>query len=422
MKTSTRPSPLDKYRKICGNKTIDLLQTKAKALANKHIVFVSSTYVGGGVAEILNSFVLLLNGIGVKLGWRILHGTSDFFMVTKNFHNALQGEKINLSEKKRDIYYNTNKHFTSFTHLKHDLVVIHDPQPLPMIDFYKKEQPWIFRCHIDLSKPATNLWAYLKKYIKKYDHVVVSKEEYYQDRTPPHSIIHPAIDPLSIKNRPLSNKIIKKHLDEYGISLAKPMIAQVSRFDKWKDQPGVLKIFEKVRKEIDCTLVLLGSLATDDPEGEMMHEKIVKKAAKSRYRSDIKIILTNSDILVNCIQRKASVIIQKSTKEGFGLVVTEALYKGTPVVASKVGGIPLQVIDGFNGYLLEPDDYQGFADKIILLLKNKDLRLKLGRNGTIYVTDNFLITRLMLDWLNLFEKYLLPTKSKKNVRKRSIRR
>jgi len=413
MKTAKISPLLNRYRKICGDKTIELLQSKANALAKKHIVFISSTYEGGGVAEILHSFIALLNDMGVKIGWRILHGTHDFFVVTKKFHNSLQGDKIDLSDRKKKLYRDTNENFSSFTHLKdHDLVVVHDPQPLPLIDFYKKEQPWIFRCHIDLSNPAPNLWSYLKKYIKKYDRIVVSKSEYYQDLKIPCSIIPPAIDPLSVKNHPLTNKTIKKYLDKYGISLAKPMIAQVSRFDKWKDQPGVIKIFEKVRKKVNCSLVLLGSLATDDPEGEMMYKKILKEVEKSKYKSDIKILLVNSDVLVNCIQRTASVIIQKSTREGFGLVVAEALYKGTPVVASKVGGIPLQVIDGFNGFLLEPYDYQGFANKIVLLLKDEKLRLELGANGVTHVKDNFLITRLLLDWLNLFEKHLI-TKSKK---------
>lgn len=406
---------IDKYKKVCPKKTLDLIKSKAKALSKKHIVFISSTYEGGGVAEILNSFVVLLNDLGVNVGWRILHGTHDFFVVTKKFHNGLQGAKINLSERKKKLYYETNKHFASFTHLDHDLVVVHDPQPLCMIDFYKKNQPWIFRCHIDLSNPALNLWSYLKNYIKQYDEIVVSKEEYYQAKglKKPHTIIHPTIDPLSAKNHPLTKKTIKKYLDKYEIPQNKPIISQISRFDKWKDQPGVIKIFDKVRKNVNCTLVLLGSTATDDPEGDEMYQKTLKEVQKSKYKSDIKIILTNSDILVNSLQRASSVVIQKSTREGFGLVVTEALYKGTPVVASNVGGIPLQVIDGENGYLLKPNDYAGFAKKIIKLLKDEELRTRLGKNGIKHVSENFLITNLLLDWLTLFEKYLVKRKTKK---------
>lgn len=401
---------LNKYRKICGNEVINLLHTKARLFANKHMVFISSTYEGGGVAEMLNSLIFLFNEIGIKVGWRILHGSRDFFSITKQFHNGLQGEKIGLSQKKKHLYYETNKSFMTFTHIdQHDLIVVHDPQPLPLIDFYKKKQPWIFRCHIDLSKPDPNLWTYLKNYIEKYDHVIISKSEYYKDLKIPFTVINPAIDPLSIKNRPLTDKIVKHWLDKYNINRDKPFIAQISRFDKWKDQLGVIKVFEKVREKVNCSLVLLGSLATDDPEGESIYKKVLKKVEKNKYKHDIKVLLLNSDILVNCIQREAAVVIQKSLREGFGLVVTEALYKGTPVVASKIGGIPLQIIDGFNGFLLEPEDYQGFANKITMLLKKDKLRHELGRNGTLHVKNNFLIVRLMLDWLNVFEKCLLKS-------------
>lgn len=398
---------LNKYRKICGNAVINLICAKANALAKKHIVFISSTYEGGGVAEILNSMVFLFNHIGIAVGWRILHGSHDFFTVTKKIHNALQGEKINLSLRKKELYYETNRCFSCYTHLNHDLVVVHDPQPLPLIDFYKKEQPWIFRCHIDLTNPDRNLWEYLRGYIEKYNHIIISKKEYKQNLNIPCSVIQPAIDPLSTKNQPLTDKVINKYLTKYGISQDKPMIAQISRFDKWKDPLGVIKIFESIRKKIDCSLVLLGSMATDDPEGDSMYKKILKQVEKCKFKNDIKILFTYSDILVNCIQRTASVIIQKSLREGFGLVVAEALFKGTPVVASKVGGIPLQVIDGANGFLLDPQDYQGFSDKIIQLLKDDKMRYEFGQHGRKHITNEFLITRLMLDWLNIFEKYLI---------------
>lgn len=398
---------LNRYKSFCSQETIDLLYTKAKALAGKHIVFVSSTYQGGGVAEMLNSLVFLVNALGIKLGWRILHGTQDFFNTTKKFHNALQGEVINLSARKKNLYYDTNQRFSMFTHIEdHDMVVIHDPQPLPLIDFYKKKQPWIFRCHIDLSNPEQNTWKYLKTFIDKYDHLVISKSEYQKDIAIPYSIIYPAIDPLSTKNHFLTDAIVEKYLKKYGIKTDKPIISQVSRFDKWKDPWGVIKIFEKVRAKINCTLVLLGAFASDDPEGSLIYKKLLKTAERSKYKSDIKIVLAQSDILVNCLQRKSSVVIQKSLKEGFGLVVAEALYKGVPVVASNVGGIPFQVINDFNGYLLEPNDLQGFADKIIQLLTDADLRKKFGANGIAHINNNFLITRLLADWINLFEKYL----------------
>jgi trehalose synthase len=411
-------SALNKYKKFCDKKVLELICTRAHKLEGKHIVFISSTYQGGGVAEMLNSLIYLFNEIGVKVGWRILHGTIDFFVITKKLHNALQGEKINLSQRKKLIYNETNRRFSVFTHIEHDMVVVHDPQPLPLINFYKKTQPWVFRCHIDISDPNLEAWSYLKTFMDKYDRIVVSKDEYKRDLQIPHTVIYPAIDPLTMKNRNLPQKTITKTLMKYGINTDKPIIAQISRFDKWKDPLGVIKIFEKVRAKVNCTLVLLGSLADDDPEGGLIYEKTRKSAEKSKYKSDIKILLVNSDILVNCLQRKAAVIIQKSIREGFGLVVAEALYKGTPVVASNVGGIPFQVIDNVNGYLVDPDDLKGFAAKIILLLNDEKLRSDFAKNGTAHIKNNFLITRLLSDWLSVFEQTILA-KSLKGIDKTS---
>lgn len=398
---------LKDYEKIVGPKIIKEIRNTAKKLNSKRIVMVNSTYQGGGVAELLNTLVVLFNEVGVDVGWRILHGTPYFFSVTKKFHNALQGDKINLSEKKKKIYYETNKRFSTFTHITHDLVVIHDPQPLPLIDFYKKKQPWIWRCHIDISNSNIELWNFLKKYIKKYDHFVVSKEDYKKNLSIKQSIIHPAIDPLSAKNRPMPKKLINKYLEKYNINKNKPIISQISRFDKWKDPIGVLKVFELVRKKINCQLILLGSLATDDPEGQIIFEEMEKEVVKSKHKKDIKLILIQDDILVNCIQRASTVVLQKSTKEGFALTVAEALYKETPVVASQVGGIPLQIIHGENGFLHPPKDYEGHSESIVKILKDKKLERRLGKHGKEYITKNFLITRLMLDWLKMFEEYLV---------------
>ena len=407
-KRAVYSSVLNKYKKFCDKETLSVIVARAKKLADKHIVFISSTYQGGGVAEMLNSLIFLFNEIGIKVGWRILHGSTDFFVTTKKIHNALQGEKINLSKRKKDLYTEGNRRFSIYTHLDHDMVVVHDPQPLPLINYYKKTQPWIFRCHLDVSQTNLDVWPYIKSFIDKYDRIIVSKEEYKRDLKIPHTVLHPAIDPLTTKNHFFSQKTINKILTKYKISTDKPIIAQISRFDKWKDPLEVIKIFEKVREKANCSLILLGSAASDDPEWSNIFRKTLKKAEKSKFKNDIKILMVNSDILVNCLQRKASVIIQKSIKEGFGLVVAEALYKGTPVVASNVGGIPLQIIDGFNGYLLDPFDIQGFADKILLLLKDDSLRTRLGKNGTAHIKNNFLITRSLSDWLNIFEQYLLP--------------
>jgi trehalose synthase len=398
---------LSSYARIVGKPIIDKIHAEAEKLSGKHILTINSTYQGGGVAEILNSVVPLFDQVGIDFGWRVLHGTPDFFTITKKFHNALQGSKINLSQRKKDIYYETNKRFSTFTHIDHDLVVVHDPQPLPLISFYKKTQPWIFRCHIDISEPNMEVWDYLKGFIQKYDHFVVSLPEYQKkDLNIPQSVIHPAIDPVTAKNKPVSETKISKYLAKFGIDRKKPVISQVSRFDPWKDPIGVVKVFELIRKKLDCQLVLLGQFAADDPEGQKILQSLQKKVDKSPFEKDIKLLVVDNAFLVNCLQRASSVVIQKSLREGFGLTISEALYKGTPVVASKVGGIPLQVIDGVNGFLQNPQDFKGFSDSVIKLLKDEKMRTVMGQAGKEHVKKNFLITRLMLDWLVLFNKVL----------------
>jgi trehalose synthase len=403
---------LSSYARIVGKPELDKIHAEAEKLSGKHITCVNSTYQGGGVAEILNSLVPLFDQIGVDFGWRILHGTPDFFTITKKFHNGLQGSKINLSKRKKDIYYETNRRFSTFTHIHHDLVIVHDPQPLPLISFYKKTQPWIFRCHIDISNPNKEVWDYLKGFIQKYDHFVVSLPEYQKDDLDiPQSVIHPAIDPLTAKNKSVSETKISKYLEKFGIDRKKPIISQVSRFDPWKDPIGVVKVFERVRKKMDCQLVLLGQFATDDPEGHKILMSLQKKVDKCQFKKDIKLLVVDNAFLVNCLQRASSVVIQKSLKEGFGLTVSEALYKGTPVVASKVGGIPLQVIDGVNGFLNSPYDLRGFSDSVIKLMKDEKLRGTMGKAGKEHAKKKFLITRLMLDWL-----YLMNTVLSKRVK------
>jgi trehalose synthase len=398
---------LASYKKIVGRSEIDKVQAEAEKLSGKHILCINSTYQGGGVAEILNSLVPLFDQVGVDFGWRILHGAPDFFTITKKFHNALQGSKINLSQRKKEIYCQTNKRFSTFTHIDHDLVIIHDPQPLPLISFYEKKQPWIFRCHIDISEPNKEVLNYLKGFIQKYDRFVVSLPEYKKDDLNiPQTVIHPAIDPVTVKNKPVSESKISKFLEKFGIDRKKPIISQVSRFDPWKDPIGVVKVFERVKKRMDCQLVLLGQFATDDPEGQKVLHALEKKVNKSPFKEDIKLLIVDNAFLVNCLQRASSVVIQKSLKEGFGLTVSEALYKGTPVVASKVGGIPTQVIDGVNGFLHNPTDYNGFSNSIIKILNDEKLRDKMGKAGQEHVKKNFLITRLMLDWLILLNREL----------------
>ncbi len=275
------------YEKIAGKEALHEIYELADILKDKHILCINSTSQGGGVAEILNSTVFMINTLGIRLGWRTLHGSSDFFTVTKKMHNALQGERRKIGRKERELYYKTNERFSVFTHIDHDMVIIHDPQPLPLIDFYKKTQPWIFRCHVDLSSPYPPAWNYLKKFVGKYDHFLVSKEDYKKKLKTKQSVIYPAIDPLNSKNRKLSKKTIAKNLSNIGIDRDRPVITQISRFDRWKDPLGVIRVFEKVRDRAECQLVLSGSFSVDDPEGQRIFERVENKVQSSKYSDDI---------------------------------------------------------------------------------------------------------------------------------------
>jgi len=393
---------LKDYREIVGSSVISAIHANARELYGKNLLHINSTYQGGGVAELLNSLVPLMNDIGINADWKTFHGTPDFFIITKKFHNALQGEKINFTEIKKRLYMQANKDFSVYTHINHDCVIVHDPQPLPLIEFYKKKQPWIWRCHIDCETPDKKLMDFLTEFIVRYDMVLVSNEKYKKSDLPVEQrIIYPAIDPLSPKNKKISRGVISKYLEKFEIPTDKPLITQVSRFDKWKDPEGVIDVFKRVKDENDCRLILCGSMAADDPEGYQIYENIKRKANNLIENKDIILVTSENNILVNVLQRSSDVIIQKSIKEGFGLTVTEALWKKKPVVASNVGGISLQIEDKKSGFLVEPYDTKGFADNIIKILQDPCLAKKMGREGKEKVRKNFLITRLLSDYLDL---------------------
>ena len=399
---------LEDYREIVGEKVITEVFTKMRKLYGKHVLHINSTYSGGGVAEMLSSFVPLMNDVGLDAGWRTVHGNVDFYGITKKFHNALQGQEINFSDMKKHLFEQVNQQFSSYTHINtHDFVVIHDPQPLPLVQYYRKRQPWIWRCHIDLSAPNKELWDYLKKFILKFDIVIVSSEKYKSKDLPiEYKIIRPAIDPLTHKNKPISENDIAKQLKKYGVPTDKPFITQISRFDKWKDPMGVVEVFEKVKQKVDCRLVMCGNMASDDPEGLMIFDKIKKRGKSLIDSNDLMLLTVESNILVNALQSSAAVVIQKSLREGFGLTVTEALWKERPVIASNVGGIPLQLEDEVNGFLLEPDDIDGYAERTIEILKNPSLAERLGKKGKETVREKFLVTRILMDYLDLLNSLL----------------
>ncbi len=398
---------LDDYIPVAGAETVAEVYRRARRLRGRRVVHVNSTHQGGGVAEMLCSLVPLMNDMGIEADWRVLHGSSDFFTVTKKFHNALQGAPINLSEMKRDLYIQTNEAYSAYCHMDADAVIVHDPQPLPLIKFYKKTVPWVWRCHVDLSQPNPALWEFLKAFALRYDLCIVSSELYKKADLPvDQKIIFPAIDPMSLKNMELSDKDISKAIGKAGIPTDKPIVTQVSRMDVWKDPEGLLEIFKLVKQEVDCRLVYCYDLASDDPEGNGVYQRTFRKAKKLVENGDVLFVVGNSQILVNALQRFSTVLVQNSIREGFCLCVTEALWKGKPVVATKVGGIPHQLREAENGFLVDPRDREAFAHRIVTLLKDPDMAREMGARGKEIVRENFLITRLILDYIDLLNELL----------------
>ncbi|MFH1663600.1 MAG: glycosyltransferase [archaeon] len=391
---------LKKYSEIIGEKEVNRIFEEATPLCSRHFVHINSTHYGGGVAEILNSLVYLMNDVGLKTGWRVIAGPWDFFEITKKFHNAMHGEKINLSPMKKRIHLKYNERNAFIQHIEdHDYVIVHDPQPVPLINYYDKKHTWIWRFHLDSSHPNREVWNYLKQFIEKYDAAIFSHEKFAQKLKIPHYIIYPSIDPLNEKNKEVKESKCRKFLSKRGVDFDKPIISMISRFDKWKDFPEMIKSFEKIKKEVDCRLVLLGNTADDDPEGKEIYDKIKKLA---NGNDSVLLLTENNSFLVNALQRSSEIVFQRSIKEGFALTVSEALWKETPVIASKVGGIPLQVLDGKTGYLTNNSD--DTAKRAVKLLKNEKLRKQLGKQGKEHVRKNFLITRHLMDYIKLFKE------------------
>ncbi len=350
----------------------------------------------------LRTLIPLFNDLGVNARWEVIEGNPLFFQITKSIHNALQGEKVELNEEMQREYERVNRGNAKRLDFAADVIVDHDPQPLPLISYCKKEVPWVWRCHIDLSAPNEEAWKRLKPYVLRYDAVVVSSESFKKADLPVKTyVIPPAIDPFSPINRPLTPDEVSSKLTEYGIPQDKPLIVQVSRFDKWKDPVGVLEVFSRVKKEADARLVMLGNMASDDPEGPTIYSEVMKKA---NGMADVHLITKTDPLLVNALQRAATVVLQISLKEGFGLTVSEALWKGTPVVASQVGGIPLQIEDGKMGFLTAPRDYQSMSARVLDILNDPDFRARLGATGREHVRKKFLMPRLIHDWLNLIRE------------------
>ncbi|MFH1855782.1 MAG: glycosyltransferase [Candidatus Omnitrophota bacterium] len=389
---------LDSYKEIAPKGAVDLLRRLAEKLKGKSILHVNSTRFGGGVAEMLHRLIPLFSELGVEAKWDVIEGNPLFYKTTKSFHNALQGQDQDISLRMYDEYKKVNKKNAAKFSFESDVVIMHDPQPAAFIEYKKEKGNWFWRCHIDISNPKRNVWQFLKEYVCRYDGAIFSLPSFAQKLSIPQYLIYPSIDPLSDKNKELTAEEINSVLTRYNIPPDKPVILQVSRFDRFKDPLGVIEAYKLVKKYNECCLVLAGGGATDDPEGYKILKNVKDAASKDK---DIFVLDLPPDAHtdINALQRAATVVLQKSVKEGFGLTVAEAMWKGKPVIGGAVGGITVQIIYGETGYTV--NSIEGCAYKIRYLLNNPALSAKMGEQAKDYTRKNFLITRHLRDYLSL---------------------
>jgi trehalose synthase len=341
---------IEEYQNIVGPAAIDELYRLAGHLRGQVVQNINSTAVGGGVAEILNRMIPLLRQLGVEARWDVIKGDEHFFVVTKKFHNALHGVPVEVNQGELDLFIEVNKRNAAEMQFA-DIVFVHDPQPIALVnERYAQGKHWIWRCHIDFSQPEPRIWQFLEKYIRQYDAAVFSAPAFGRPLPIPQVLISPSIDPLSDKNRELEESEVNQVFERFGIDRSRPVVTQVSRFDFLKDPLGVIKAYRLARKRVDCQLVLAGGGATDDPEGPALMQQVREEAEKDK---DIHVLFLppSSDFEINALQRGSAVVLQKSLREGFGLTVAEALWKGRPVIAGAVGGIPLQIAHKYSGIL-----------------------------------------------------------------------
>jgi trehalose synthase len=413
----TIPKSIEDYRPHVGDAVIDEIIALAEPLKNARVLHVNATAFGGGVAEILNSAIPLLQNLGIDADWQVIDASPEFFNVTKNMHNAMQGMSVPWNAAMGETWSQTNHANASAMTGSYDFVYIHDPQPAGVLHYLRQNDPtvlgarWIWRCHLDTTESMPAVWDFLHGYIQQYDAVIFTKEDYVKEAIngPLLDIIWPAIDPTSNKNTMIPQSVVRDVLDRYGIDPDRPIIAQISRFDPWKDPLGVIDVYRMLKKDRPgLQLIMVASMANDDPEAWSFYERIVRKAGED---CDIH-ILTNlngvGNVEVNAFQRAANVVLQKSIREGFGLVISEALWKGKAFVGSEAGGIPMQLDEGRAGRIASTTE--DFAKQIAELLDDHDEQQRLGQAGKEHVRSNFLTTRLLADHLRLMNR-LAATKA-----------
>ncbi len=394
---------LDAYQDIVPDPILEGLREQARALHGARILHVNATAYGGGVSELLRSSVPLLRDLGLTVDWKVIGGRQDFFRATKALHNALQGSSETLSEAERAAYLDCTRENAPLLDGGHDFVVVHDPQPAALLSVHGRgDARWVWRCHIDTSEPNPDAWRFLRPFIADFDAAVFTMGEFVPPDLPVARVrtIAPAIDPLSPKNLDISERTASQILDWIGIDLPGRLVTQVSRFDRWKDPFGVIAAYRLVREEIpDLQLALVGSMALDDPEGWEVYSQLSEHAESDPLIHIYTNLTGASNVEVNAFQRLSDVVVQKSIREGFGLVVSESLWKGTPVVAGRAGGIPMQMPEGVGGVLV--DSVQECAAAMLKLLEDRELAEQLGHSGREHVREHFLLPRLLLEELEL---------------------
>lgn len=405
-KVNCSPKRLNDYRPIAP-RVVDKIHQLAKSLQGLKIAHLNATPLGGGVAEMLRCSVPLQRDIGLDSTWYVIPPKESFFEVTKEIHNFMQGKAGGLTEGQKKIYLDYNQHIAGLlAKIKADVFLIHDPQPAAALSFLNQRPKLsIWRCHIDTSHPNKSVWNFLMPYLKSYDHFVFTMPDYIHQDFPLEkvSFITPVIDPLSKKNKPMAKTKAKLYLKKFGIDIRKPLITQVSRYDPWKDPQGVIDAYRLAKKRIPkLQLALVAQMANDDPEGEKVYQQ-VKDYAQDEKDIFLLVNLPNNDRAVNAFQTASDIILQKSTREGFGLTVTEAMWKKAAVIGGNVGGIKLQIKDGVNGFLVNSS--QEAAERIIHLFKNPKIKKKISQAAHDSVKSRFLMPHSLLNYLNFLKSH-----------------
>jgi trehalose synthase len=392
---------LDRYEEVVGSREIQHLRRLAERLAGKRVIHVNSTRTGGGVAEILGWMIPLMQELGIDARWEVINGPPDFYRITKAFHNGLQGLPVSLKQSDFDLHYEVNRENAERLNLEADVVFIHDPQPifLPHFTPNGKVKRWIWRCHIDASQPQRAIWKHLERALSKYQATIFSMAAFTRPSELPMFVIPPSIDPLSEKNCPMAETERLETLVRLGIAPDRPLLLQVSRFDQFKDPLGVIEAYRLLKPYYpELQLALAGGPADDDPESADVLRQVIEQAGDD---PDLKVLMLPPDAhrTINALQRSAIITLQKSLREGFGLTVTEALWKGNPVIGGACGGITLQVHDYHTGFLVYSP--AGAAYRIRYLLRYADKRNRMGQSGHEFVREHFLLTRHLRDYLTM---------------------